>query len=274
MYDHTTRIHAAIGLFVTDKNPFLTRFAVLAAVLIGLSACSAAPEGGGINDPFEPANRVSHAVNKGSDTLFFRPVSQVYGTVVPNPIRRSLSNAAANLDEPRSVVNHIAQGDLQDAGHTFIRFLVNSTIGVAGLFDVATGDFGLEERETGFGDTLAVWGVREGAYLELPLFGPSNERDAVGLIVDIAANPLSSIVSDSTDLETATSLPSALNSRFEFADSLDSILYDSEDSYSQLRLFFTENRRFQLGGQSSAENAFDPYEDLYEEVYEGLYDDF
>lgn len=259
---------------MTYQSRSKNRYVVLATVFVVLSACSAPPEGGGVNDPFEPVNRISHAVNKGADRVFFRPVSQAYGHVAPGPVRRSLSNAASNLDEPRSVVNHLAQGDLNDAGHTFIRFLVNSTIGVLGLFDPATGDFGLERRETGFGDTLAVWGAREGAYLELPLFGPSNERDSIGLAVDIVTNPLTAITGESTDLEAATSFPSALNSRFEFGDSIDSILYESEDSYAQLRLFFIENRRFQLSGQSSAENAFDPYENLYEEVYEGLYDDF
>ena len=259
---------------MTYLNRFENRFAAIAIISVALAGCSPPPEGGGVNDPYEPINRVSHAVNKGADRVFFRPVSQAYGTVAPGPIRRSLSNVASNLDEPRSVVNHLIQGDLDDAGHTFIRFLVNSTIAVLGLFDPATGDFGLEQRETGFGDTLAVWGAREGAYLELPLFGPSNERDSIGLAVDIFTNPLTAITGGSTDLEAATSFPSALNSRFEFGDSIDAILYESEDSYSQLRLFFTENRRFQLDGQSSAENVFDPYENLYNEVYEGLYDDF
>ncbi len=259
---------------MTYKNQLINRFAVLSVAFIGLSACAAPPEGGGTNDPYERVNRASHEVNKGVDTVVLRPASQVYGKVVPNPIRRSISNAAANLDEPRSIVNHIAQGDLQDAGHTFFRFLVNSTIGVFGLFDPATGDFGLEQRHTGFGDTLATWGVREGAYLELPFLGPSNERDSVGLIVDIVANPLSAIVSDSSDVQVATSVPSGLNSRFEFSDTIDSLLYDSEDSYAQLRLFYTESRRFALGEQSSAEDGVDPFDDLFEGVYGGLYEDF
>ncbi len=229
---------------------------------------------GEIHDPYERVNRVVHASNKATDRLFFRPVSQVYGNVLPAPVRRGLSNASSNLNGPRNVVNDLAQGNVEDAGHNLARFLVNSTIGLLGIFDPASGSFGLDERDTGFGETLAVWGAQEGAYLELPLFGPSTERDAVGQTVDLFANPLDSIFDEGGDIAAATSFPSVLNSRFELADTVDSILYESADSYAQLRLFYLESRRFQLSGQTSAENAFDPYENLYDEVYEGLYDEF
>lgn len=239
-----------------------------------LAACSAPNEPGEINDPYESLNRVVHASNKATDRVFFRPVSQVYGNAVPKPVRQSLSNASANLSGPRNVANDFLQGNVEDAGHNLVRFLLNTTLGVFGLFDPASGSFGIEERDTGFADTLAVWGTREGAYLELPLFGPSTERDAVGLVVDLIANPLGTVFDEGPDIAAATSFPSVLNSRFELADTVDGILYDSADSYAQLRLFYLESRRFALSGQTSAENAFDPYENLYEEVYEGLYDEF
>lgn len=246
-------------------------FGVLAALALG--ACSVPDEPTDIHDPYEKANRVSHAFNKGADRVFFRPASQVYGNVVPGPVRTGLSNAADNLDTPRSVVNDVLQGQGEDAVHNTFRFLLNTTMGVFGVFDVAS-SFGLERRKTGFGDTLAVWGVPEGAYLETPLLGPSTERDSVGRIVDILANPIGAVLGDDGDeIAATTSLPSVLNSRFEFADTVDGILYDSADSYAQLRLFYLESRRFELAGQTSAGNAFDPYEDLYDEVYEGLYDE-
>ncbi|MBT8416410.1 MAG: VacJ family lipoprotein [Silicimonas sp.] len=243
------------------------------AILIALAACSTPDTPGDVHDPYEGANRVSHAFNKGADTLVFRPASQVYGHVVPEPARRSLSNAASNLDAPRSVVNHAFQGDAEDAIHTTFRFLINTTVGIFGLFDPAIA-FGLEPRRTGFGDTLAVWGTPEGAYVELPLFGPSTERDAVGQFVDVLANPIGFMGDDGEEISATTSIPSVLNSRYEFAETVDGILYDSADSYAQLRLFYLESRRFELSGQGSAGNAFDPYEDLYDEVYEGLYDEF
>ena len=262
------------GFFVL-RLPWMSKATFLGiAVSVGLSACAPTPPDGGINDPYEPFNRLSHGINKGADRVFFKPASEGYGNIVPEPVRRGFSNVASNLDEPRTMVNHLLQGDLQDAGHTFFRFAVNSTLGVFGIFDPAGSSFALEQRETGFADTLASWGARSGAYLELPLFGPSSERDALGLAVDIATNPLTWVSTDSTELAAATALPSVLNSRFEFGQTVDGILYDSADSYAQLRLFYTENRKFELSGQSSAENAFDPYENLYEDVYEGLYDEF
>ena len=249
--------------------------AVLAAVVFAvISGCSTPENPNDIHDPHERINRVSHAVNKGADRVFFKPASAGYGSIVPQPVRTSLSNVASYLDTPRSVMNDVLQGNLDDAGHNTMRFLVNTTIGVLGLFDPATSDFGLEERETGFADTLAVWGAPSGAYLELPLFGPSTERDAIGLAADILANPLAAVSDQGTELAALTSLPSVLNSRHEFGDTVDSILYESADSYAQLRLYYLDSRRFELSGQTSAENAFDPYENLYEEVYEGLYDEF
>lgn len=248
------------------------RFLAVTGSVVAISACSVPDEPTEFHDPYESVNRVSHSVNKGADRVFFRPASKVYGTVVPGPVRQGLSNVASNLDTPRSMINDILQGDIEDAGHNFFRFVMNTTFGLFGFLDPAT-DMGLEERDTGFGETLHVWGAAEGAYLELPLFGPSNERDAVGQIVDIISNPISFLGDDGAEMAAASSFPSVLNSRYEFGDSVDSILYDSADSYEQLRLYYLQNRRFELSGQTSADNAFDPYEDLYEEVYEGLYDD-
>ena len=115
------------------------RYTVLAVLLpIFVSACGSSTTSEGVNDPLEPINRVTHAVNKGADQVFFRPTSQVYGTIVPRPARNSLSNAAANLNGPRSVVNDLLQGNIEDAGHNTARFLVNTTIGVFGLFDPAS----------------------------------------------------------------------------------------------------------------------------------------
>ena len=256
-----------------QENITMLKNVFIAASLVFLAACSAPTPGEDINDPYESVNRVSHAINKGADTVIFRPASQVYGAIAPRPVRTSISNAADNLDTPRSVVNGILQGDAEGAIKNTFRFLINSTIGVFGLFDPAK-DFGLEANQIGFGDTLAKWGVREGAYVELPLFGPSTERDAVGQFVDVLTNPLSIITDEGTEIAAATSVPSVLNSRYEFADTFDSILYDSADSYAQMRLFYLESRRFELAGQNPADDAFDPYENLYEEVYEGLYDDF
>lgn len=247
-------------------------FSLIAQMLaaFALVACSAPNGAVEFHDPYEPVNRVTHGFNKGVDRVFFRPASQVYGTLLPNPVRQGLSNAAENLDAPRSMLNHALQGEGEDAIHNGFRFLLNTTLGVFGIFDPAT-SFGLEERETGFADTLAIWGVREGAYQELPVFGPSTERDTAGFIVDIVTNPIGAVLpDDSEEIAGFTSLPSVLNSRYAFSETFDSILYESADSYVQMRLYYLESRRFELGGQSGATDAFDPYEDLYDGLYEEI----
>lgn len=239
-----------------------------------LTGCSTPENPGEVYDPYESFNRAMHDGNKAADRVFFRPVSQAYGAVVPAKARQSLNNVSANFNGPRNVLNNVLQGDVEGAGHNLMRFLVNSTLGLFGLFDPAASDFGLEEREARFGDTLAVWGTPEGAYLELPFFGPSNERDAWGQLVDYITNPVRIVSENGLRAATIAAFPPILDTRYELGDTVDGILYDSADSYTQLRLFYLESRRFELSGQTSAESGADPYEDLYDDVYEGLYDDF
>lgn len=246
-----------------------TRLCLAGTVLLLATACSAPDSPGDIHDPYERVNRWVHESNKRTDRLLVRPASQVYGNLVPAPLRRSLSNAAENLGGPQAVANNLLQGNVEDAGHNLSRFLVNSTIGVFGLFDPASGSFGLESRSTGFADTLAVWGVREGAYQELPFLGPSTERDTVGYLVDIATNPAGVIVDDGERISTAGAVTSALNTRFELTDTIDGILYESADSYAQTRLIYLESRRFQLSdGEVLPDTAEDPYDDVYGDLYD------
>lgn len=268
----TEPIWNASGIIVHRMHLKFPLIAILAAAL-AVPACSVPSEEGAVQDPYESFNRVTHTFNKGADRVLIRPLSQAYGRTVPNPVRRRLSNVAAHLDEPKSVANHVLQGDIESAGQSFFRFLVNSTVGVAGLFDPAAGSFGIERRQAGFGDTLAVWGAREGAYLELPIAGPSTERDFAGLVIDVATNPVSYISSDVAILNTASTIPAALNVRYEFSDTVDSVLHDSADSYAQMRLFYTQSRKFELNQQDPGDVGHDPFEDLYDEIYEELYDE-
>ncbi|MGI9390837.1 MAG: MlaA family lipoprotein [Boseongicola sp.] len=220
-----------------------------------------------IHDPYEAVNRVSHDLNTAIDTVFFRPVSQAYGTVAPLPVRTRIDNATRNLGLPAAMINKLLQGQVEKAGENLFRFAINSTIGLFGLFDPAQ-DFGLEEQESGFADTLAAWGAAEGAYVVLPVLGPSTERATAGMIVDIATNPIGVLFgSDTEDVQLGLTVTETLNFRFSFSETYDSILYDSEDSYAQLRLFYLDNRRFQLS-QIVNDDTSDPFEDLYDGLYE------
>lgn len=239
-------------------------FLALAALLAG---CSPAPIPTGIDDPNEARNREVHAFNKQVDRNLVRPVSQAYGTVVPGPVRRGFSNFSANADMPRMVVNNVLQGRAEDAIHNTFRFLVNTTFGIGGLLDPAT-DMGLAERETDFGETLHVWGMAEGPYREVPVFGPSTRRDSLGSIVDLVLNPLSYELPDDERLAlTGLGVASELDERYRFTSTYDSILYESADSYAQARLAYLQNRRFELGG-SVADVSGDPLSDPYYDPYE------
>ncbi len=244
----------------------LSRPVIVAGALL-LAACSVPDTPTDIHDPYEPYNRVMHDLNTSIDTVALRPASQVYGNVVPQPVRTRLDNAARNLGLPAAMVNKLLQGNVEEAAENGFRFAINSTLGLFGLFDPAQ-DFGLEENEAGFGDTLAVWGTPEGAYVVSPIFGPSTERDSFGFFVDIATNPIGALFgSDARDANIGLAVTERLNFRYSFSETFDSILYDSEDSYAQLRLFYLDNRRFNLG-QKIGDQADDPYEDLYNGLYE------
>jgi phospholipid-binding lipoprotein MlaA len=236
------------------------------ALCLALMGCANAPAPQGINDPLEQVNRGVHGVNVALDRAIVGPGSDAYGTVVPEPARRVVGNLAGTLDLPGDIVNDVLQANVEDAGINSLRLATNLTMGVFGVFDAATA-IGLPKRSTDFGETLHVWGVAEGIYLELPVFGPSTARDAVGLAVDIVANPVRVLADgDQAKAATAAGIFARLGDRYRYSDTVESILYDSADSYEQARLLYLQNRRFELGqsADAGADDAFvDPYEDPY-----------
>lgn len=139
-------------------------------------------------DPLEPVNRRIHGFNEVVHQWFFDPVAGAYEWAVPTPGRRAIFRLFENLGEPVTFVNHVLQLEPTDAGATGARFLVNSTVGVVGLFDPAE-RVGLDQRPTDFGQTLAVYRVGSGPYLVVPVLGPATLRDAFGGIVDAALRP-------------------------------------------------------------------------------------
>ncbi len=213
----------------------------------------------GIHDPYETRNRQVHAFNKELDRSLIRPVAVGYSAAMPDEFEDSISNFATNFGQPSVTVNSLFQGDLRGAGISVSRFLINSTLGLGGLFDVAS-DFGVERHDTDFGETLHVWGVKEGAYAEVPLLGPTTTRDSVGRIVDFFTNPLSYELDDPERYSgTVASATARIGDRGRYAETIDSILYDSADSYAQTRLIYLQNRRFELGiADESAE--IDPFD--------------
>lgn len=240
----------------------LTRCAAVAIVLASLGACAGpkgyAPGADGINDPFEAQNRGVHKFNLVLDRNLVRPAGTGYSAVVPDEIEDSVGLFADNLDRPARVFNATLQGDLRGAGLSTTRFLINSVLGIGGLFDVAS-DFGIPQHRTDFGETLHVWGAGEGAYIELPVFGPSTQRDAVGLFVDLFTNPLRyTLDAPEENYGTYATIVSRIGDRGRFSDAIDSVLYESADSYAQARLIYLQNRRFELG-DDAANTEIDPF---------------
>lgn len=169
--------------------PFLSRIALAGAVLL-LAACASVPPGAGqdARDPFEGFNRQMFAFNDAIDRAAVRPVARAYVDYLPAGVRHCFGNFVSNLREPSNAVNNLLQGKPQAAAASGVRLVLNTTFGIAGCFDVA-GNAGLERRPEDFGQTLGVWGLRQGPYLMLPLLGPSSVRDATGLGVETFLDP-------------------------------------------------------------------------------------
>ncbi len=144
----------------------------------------------GIRDPLEPVNRAIFAFNDKAYFWVMKPLAQGYRTVVPETARMSVRNFFSNLTTPIRLVNNLLQGKIKDSGGELLRFTINSTIGIAGLFDVAKNDFHLEKRDEDLGRTLRVYGLGHGAYIVLPLLGPSSLRDTAGLVGDAFLDPV------------------------------------------------------------------------------------
>lgn len=237
---------------------------IVAVALAGmLGACTVpGPEGmppDGVFDPYEAQNRRTHAFNRNIDKAFLQGSGSGYTEKVHPDIRAGVDNLADTISLPQTVVNQVLQGRLGDASRNTLRFSVNVVLGFGGLADVAS-DLGLPRDESDFGETLAVWGVPEGAYLELPLLGPSTERDTAGMVVDLFTNPLSYRANRAERLAmTGVGVLEQVGDRGQYSETVDSVLYESTDSYAQLRLLYLQNRRFELGEEAPG-NEIDPLE--------------
>lgn len=149
-------------------------------------------------DPWEKYNRGVHAFNGVIDRAVARPLARAYVAVVPQPVRRGVDNFFDNLGEPVTLVNSLLQGNPRGAANALGRFLLNSTVGVAGLFDIATSKAKMPARGEDFGQTLAVWGWQRSRYLEVPFLGPRTLRDMIGLAADTPLRPIRYVEDDKT----------------------------------------------------------------------------
>lgn len=197
------------------------------------------------NDPFEDFNRVIFEINQAFDIILFRPMAELYGTV-PSPIRKSIHNAVSNLSSPVILVNDVLQGDGERAAITLGRIIINSTIGILGLFDVAT-DMGLEYHSEDFGQTLAAAGIGGGPYIIIPILGPSTPRDLIGKIVDVILQPLN-WVAWNNNVDWAPMLHRGVDmlDRRTDARELTDRTNKSMDPYAKYRSLYIQNREYKI----------------------------
>lgn len=180
---------------MVKRKTRLSKLCLTAAASLFFVSCASSSQnsfevsGIQVHDPFEDANRVVFEVNEGIDNAFINPLILGYREVVPEPGRDGVSNFLQNLKSPVHFANQLLQGDVDGAGTVVLRTVINTFVGLGGIFDVA-GAEGIEHEPEDFGQTLAVWGVGHGPYLVVPILGPSSLRDYVGYAVDSFADPL------------------------------------------------------------------------------------
>lgn len=209
----------------------------LAAAVVFATGCAHSPPYEP-RDPLEPVNRQVYRFNDTVDRYAVRPVAKIYRGCTPSPVRHGIGNFFDNVRYPITMVNSFLQGKFGDGTSDLARFLVNSTVGLVGLIDVAT-PLGLEAHDEDFSQTLGVWGVGQGVYLMLPLLGPSTGRDLVGAGADQYLNPLNLI--DDTETRLALQAVYLIDLRAGILD-FDRLVRDAFDPYVFMRTAYLENR--------------------------------
>jgi len=241
---------------------------ISALVCMLCSACASAPTNPDGSqperspaDPWEPLNRSIHGFNRAVDTVSFKPLAKGYKKVVPNFIRRGITNFSENLWAPRNIINHFLQGKPRDGFGQTVRFLFNSTFGLGGLIDVAAIE-GLDQKNEDFGQTLAAWGVPDGPYVVVPFLGPRTLRDATMIPLNLLADPLFHY--EDSSVRDKVYFVRLVDVRARFLSAEELLLKDAYDPYIRIREAYLQRRRHQIYDGDPPEDE-DFYDDILEE---------
>jgi phospholipid-binding lipoprotein MlaA len=232
-----------------SKNSVLT---IVLCVVMALSTASCAkstnPDDGlkttEISDPIEPVNRAIFGFNNVLDMILIEPAAKVYNAVLPGFVRDGVQNFMRNLRSPLIVANDLLQGNVGGAGVATARFIINSTVGIAGLVDIASSQ-GLPYNQEDFGQTLGVWGFGDGFYLVLPILGPSSLRDAAGMTADAYADPLRiwTFKTGRDWIYYTRNAVEGFDNRARLVKAVDDLRRNSLDYYAAVRSAYTQKRR-------------------------------
>jgi phospholipid-binding lipoprotein MlaA len=227
--------------------------AMLVGVLLTGCASTRAVEGPQeINDPFEPFNRAMFNTTLAIDKVLLRPTAIVYRAVFPQPLRNGVRNFLNNLDSPVILTNDLLQGEFSRARITLVRTVVNTTVGIGGLFDVAD-KWGYPRHREDFGQTLATFGIGEGPYLFIPLFGPANPRDLFGYGTDTFFQPLTYVQwGDQSYIPYVRYGVDLIDLRERNIETLDEIEQTSLDYYASVRSLYRQSRNNEINNGAAA----------------------
>ena len=211
----------------------------------GASALLAAANEEDINDPLEPMNRAFFQFNEFLQAIILRPMAELYRGLIPPPVREAIGNAVRNLTSPVILANDILQGEPNRAWQTTSRFVINTTVGVGGLWDAGEKLFDIPGHDEDFGQTLGVWGVGEGFYLVLPILGPSSPRDGIGEhIIDAFFDPLNlwAVNTGRDGIKWGRAGVGAVHVYSGLMDELDQTRKTSIDYYATIRSIYRQKR--------------------------------
>ena len=221
--------------------------AIILVMVVVLGACASTQQNERVAriDPLEPMNRTVFTFNENLDQYVVKPAAEAYKFVLPDTVRRGVTNFFSNIGDIFVAANNLLQAKPKEAASDIGRFLVNSTIGILGFFDVAT-DLGLDKHSEDFGQTLGVWGLSDGPYVVLPLFGPSTVRDTVGLAVDLKTDFVLNTNQLNSDERVGVTAVKVLDKRANLLDAGQLLEDAAFDKYSFLRDSYLQRRRNQV----------------------------
>lgn len=246
------------------------KFSLVVAMLlcVAVSGCSTTSQGIDgdlvVDDPIEDVNRATLKFNEAVDKGVLEPVARGYRAATPKAFRLALRNFLRNLKSPVIIGNQLLQGDFEGGANSTLRMVVNTLAGFGGILDLAS-DGGVPYEPEDFGQTLAVWGVDNGAYLVIPVLGPSTVRDATGLLVDAYLDPIRIYLfnTDQEEWHYARIAASVVDQREELLDIIDDLRRNSFDYYAALRSTYIQRRNALINDQDP-DNSVAPAIPVYE----------